>query len=143
MVRHERRQALRDALEDLERYRTTFPIAIFLTSRDAQRLILHSLYVAVQACVDEALEACKRRDLEVRGTYRDAFLTLGANGSLDAELASRLADWASFRNVLAHLYPVIDLRRVYGALDDIEDLAEFERWLIAGETPGCAVDGEP
>lgn len=126
--RPERRRALREAIEDLSRYAGQWTQAEFLASRDAQRMVLQALYVAAQACLDEALESCKARGLDAP-TYRDAFLVLAQAGTLDPELAARLADWASFRNVLAHFYPVIDLRRVYAALSELEDLAAFERWL--------------
>lgn len=127
MVRPERRRALNEALEDLRKYRARYDEQTFLTDRDAQRLVLHGLYIAVQACLDEAFEICREQNIESSGRYRDALLALGQAGILDAQLAARLADWASFRNVLAHFYPVIDLRRVYGALDDLGDLEAFAR----------------
>ena len=55
-----------------------------------------------------------------------AFIALGRDGVIDAELAARLADWASFRNVLAHFYPVVDMKRVWDALGEIEDLLAFQ-----------------
>lgn len=132
MVRPERRRALRDALKDLERYRQTWSEAQFLASRDAQRMVLQALYVAVQASVDEALEIAKERGIDPGTSYRDAFLALGREGGLDPELSARLADWASFRNVLAHFYPVMDLRRVFAALDEVKDLEAFRMWLERG-----------
>lgn len=129
MPRKERLKALDDALADLRRYRSTWSEQEFLTSRDAQRMVLQAMYVAVQACVDEALASCRARDQQP-DSYREAFLALGEMGLLDADLAVRLADWASFRNVLAHFYPVIDLRRVYDALGEIGDLAAFRKWIV-------------
>lgn len=129
MVRSERRRALHEALEDLQRYRKSFTEEQFLAQRDPQRLVLQALYTAVQACLDEALEVCRSRGVQVGDTYRDAFLALGQAGILDSTLAVRLADWASFRNVLAHFYPVVDMRRVFGILDEMGDLQAFEKWL--------------
>ncbi|MBI2901883.1 MAG: DUF86 domain-containing protein [Planctomycetes bacterium] len=134
MVRKERRRALREALADLQRYAVTVPRDRFLADRDVQRQVLHALYVAVQACLDEAVEACQASGIEAGDTYREAFLALGRAGLLDPALASRLADWASFRNVLAHFYPVLDLERAHGALGEIDDLRAFESWL-QGRSP--------
>jgi len=131
MVRKERRRALREALDDLERYRIAYDRATFRASRDAQRLVSHALYVAVQSCLDEAQEACRTRKLDAGDRYRECFVTLGKAGALDPSLAGRLSDWASFRNVLAHFYPVLDIERVYDALSELEDLAAFERWILA------------
>lgn len=136
MVRRERRRALREALEDLARYRHDYDRGAFLGSRDVQRQVLQALYVAVQACVDEAFEACRARGIATDVPYREAFLGLGQAGALAPTAATRLADWASFRNVLAHFYPVLDLDRVWVALDnDLDDLVDFERWLLAQKEP--------
>jgi uncharacterized protein YutE (UPF0331/DUF86 family) len=131
MVRRERRRALDDALDDLRSYRRQYTLDHFLTDRHIQRQVLHALYTAVQASIDEAVAACSANGIDAGNRYRDAFLALGTAGLIDAELASRMADWASFRNVLAHFYPVLDLRRVYGALDEIEDLEVFRDWARA------------
>lgn len=133
MVRVERRQALADALADLRRYASENGLDRFLGTRDVQRLVMHALYVAVQACIDEAMEACRDRRLGEVQSYRDAFRLLGEAGIIDPALASSLSDWASFRNVLAHFYPVVDLRRVWAALDDLDELERFQRDLSASD----------
>jgi len=129
VVRKERRRALRDALEDLRRYRDQFDLARFRTERDAQRLVLQAMYVAVQASIDEANALAAELGLSAE-TYREGFLVLGSAGHLDAVLASAMVDWASMRNVLAHFYPVLDLDRVHAALKDIDQLEAFEAWLL-------------
>ena len=129
-VRPERRAALRSALLDLHRYHGTFSRDTFLADTDAQRLVLHALYVAVQACGDEALEICRREGTGHDGSYRDAFLALGAARLLPAELSGQMASWASMPSVLAHVYPLLELARVWDALDDLEQLEAFEEWLL-------------
>jgi len=131
MVRDERRAALRAALEDLARYRQAFDLPRLLADRDAQRLVLHAMYVATQACIDEAQQRVAELGLATSNTYRDAFLVLSQAGHLPHELGGQMALWASMRNVLAHFYPVLDLRRVHAAMSDLEQLASFEAWLLA------------
>lgn len=129
MVREERRRSLGEALDDLDRYAGQFDLPRLETDRDAQRLVLHAMYVAIQACVDEAAEICRDAGLDCGSTYRQVFTTLGGAGILDTELAGRMASWASMRNVLAHFYPVIEMRRVHEALADRGDLRAFEAWI--------------
>lgn len=129
MVRPERRTALRRAIEDLHRYQATYPRDRFLADTDAQRLVLHAMYVAVQSCVDEALEICREEGTGHDGTYREAFLSLAAARLLDPTLAGQMASWASMRNVLAHFYPILDLGRVWDALSDVHQIEAFEAWL--------------
>jgi uncharacterized protein YutE (UPF0331/DUF86 family) len=68
-------------------------------------------------------------------------MSLARAGRLPPDLASRLADWASFRNVLAHFYPVLDLRRVHESLSEIGDLRRFLDWLGEGEVQGRGEEG--
>lgn len=131
MVKEERRRSLREALDDLDRYAETYDLERLEGDRDAQRLVLHAMYVAIQACVDEAAEICREEGLDCGSTYRQVFTQLGRRGVLDGSLAGRMASWASMRNVLAHFYPVLDMRRVHEALGDREDLKEFTAWLEA------------
>lgn len=140
MVRKERRAALRDALTDLERYARMFERPRFLGDRDAQRLVLQAMYVAVQACIDEAMEVCEEAGIGHGETYREVFLALGNAGLLDPTLAGQMSGWASFRNVLAHFYPVLDLERTYAALADVPQLRAFEAWLLARSPAAPAPD---
>jgi uncharacterized protein YutE (UPF0331/DUF86 family) len=50
---------------------------------------------------------------------------------MEPELAERLAAWAGFRNVLAHLYVSIDHDRAYDALVEVSDLERFAA-LVSG-----------
>jgi uncharacterized protein YutE (UPF0331/DUF86 family) len=120
MVKEQRRRSLREALDDLDRYAGMYD---------------HAMYVAIQACVDEAAEICREAGLDCGSTYREVFTQLGRSGVLDSSLAGRMAIWASMRNVLAHFYPVLDMRRVHEALEDRQDLKEFAAWLETRDPP--------
>ena len=122
---------LLDNLADLRRYRTRISRDELRSDRDAQHLVLHALYVAVQASVDMALHVGADLGLAQTASYQDAFRHLGAAGQLDPELATRLTGWAGLRNVLAHFYPVVDYDRVHDALLELSDLEDFAAWISA------------
>jgi len=116
---------LLDALSDLRRYRESIPRERLRSDRDAQHMVLHALYVAVQAALDLAMHLGADAGLPEAGSYQDAFRRLGEAGVAERDLAARLAAWAGFRNVLAHFYPVLDYDRAYDALSEIGDLEAF------------------
>jgi len=116
---------LLDALSDLRRYRESIPRERLRSDRDAQHMVLHALYVAVQAALDLAMHLGADAGLPEAGSYQDAFRRLGEAGVVERDLAARLAAWAGFRNVLAHFYPVLDYDRAYDALSEIGDLEAF------------------
>jgi uncharacterized protein YutE (UPF0331/DUF86 family) len=122
---------LLDNLSDLRGYRARITREQLRRERDAQHLVLHALYLAVQASIDLALHIGADAGLPQSATYQDAFHRLGAAGLVDSPLTTRLAGWAGLRNVLAHLYPTIDHDRIYDALGEIGDLETFAAAVAA------------
>ena len=119
------------SVSDLKRYRERVTREELRTNRDAQHMVLHALYVATQSAVDLAMHLGADAGLPQAETYQDAFRRLGEAGWLEPTLAERLAAWAGFRNVLAHLYAVIDYDRVYDALAEVSDLERFAALVSA------------
>lgn len=77
-------------------------------------VILH-LWQATQIVIDLAIAACLALRLGTPSSYADAFRRLQSGGAIDAELAGRLVRAAGFRNVIAHAYDTLDMRRVHAA----------------------------
>lgn len=131
---------LADALADLTRYRREVTREQLASSRDAQHMVLHALYVAVQAAVDLAMHLGADAGLPQAATYQDAFRRLGEAKLIEEGLAQRLAGWAGFRNVLAHSYAIVDFDRVFEALGEVQDLEKFaaliSQALVVGSDGG-------
>ena len=98
----------------------------FLPATDASDAVILHLWQAVQIVIDVAVSICVDRGLGTPSTYADAFRRLAEAGELPAELADRLARAVGFRNVVAHAYERVDMRRVHeAALAGPADLREF------------------
>jgi uncharacterized protein YutE (UPF0331/DUF86 family) len=113
------------SVSDLKRYRASVTREDLRTNRDTQHMVLHALYVATQSALDLAMHLGADAGLPQAETYQDAFRRLGEAGWLEPPLVERLAAWAGFRNVLAHLYATVDYDRAYDALTDVSDLERF------------------
>lgn len=118
-------QVLLDAISDLRRYQGSVSSQQLAKDRDAQHMVLHAMYIAVQATVDLAMHVAADRGLPQSSTYRAVFGQLADAGVIDAPLAARLEGWAGFRNVLAHFDSVVDYDRVHAALGEVSDLEDF------------------
>lgn len=93
-----------------------------------QRFLLHTLQMAIQAALDAASHIVTDERLGEPEANRELFLILGSHGWLPSDLAHRLAEMASFRNVIVHGYSRVDLgivRRI--AEEDLDDLQAFIR----------------
>ena len=87
----------------------------FQSATDASDAVILHLWQATQMVIDVATACSIRFGLGTPATYADAFERLRDAGVIGEALASRLARAAGFRNVVAHAYDRLDMRRVYDA----------------------------
>jgi uncharacterized protein YutE (UPF0331/DUF86 family) len=93
---------------------------------DASDAVILQLWQATQIVIDLAVSASVALGAGTPSTYADAFRRLAAAGVLDQALAGRLAKAAGFRNLVAHAYDRLDMRRVHrAATDGPADLSAF------------------
>lgn len=98
---------------------------------DASDIIVLHLWQAVQSVIDLAGSACLHFHLGTPQNYGEAFQRLADAGFLEPELAGRLTQAVSFRNVVAHAYDKLDMDRVYRAAR--EGPADLRAFLAALE----------
>ena len=84
-------------------------------STDASDSVILHLWQAVQIVIDVGVAVCVHSGLGAPPSYADAFKRLADAGHIEKDLADRLARAAGFRNVVAHAYEALDLRRVEAA----------------------------
>ena len=97
---------------------------------DASDAVILHLWQATQIVIDQAMRACLALDLGTPANYGDAFRLLQQAGVLDVALADRLVRAAGFRNIVAHAYGTLDLKRVHeAATNGPDDLRAFMRGM--------------
>jgi uncharacterized protein YutE (UPF0331/DUF86 family) len=82
---------------------------------DASDAVVLHLWQATQIVIDLAMAACLSMKLGTPASYADAFRHLEQAGVVDPALADRLVRAAGFRNIVAHAYGTLDMRRVHQA----------------------------
>jgi uncharacterized protein YutE (UPF0331/DUF86 family) len=82
---------------------------------DASDAVILHLWQATQIVIDLAMSACLSLNLGTPASYADAFRRLQQAGVIEIALADRMVRAAGFRNVVAHAYDTLDMRRVYAA----------------------------
>jgi len=93
---------------------------------DASDAVILHLWQATQIVIDLAMAACLAMKLGTPSSYADVFRRLHGAGVIDAESTDRLARAAGFRNVVAHAYDTLDMRRVHmAATNGPPDLLAF------------------
>ena len=87
----------------------------FEAATDASDAVILHLWQATQIVIDLAMTACLSLKLGTPASYADAFRRLEQARVIDTPLADRLVRAAGFRNIVAHAYETLDMRRVYAA----------------------------
>ncbi len=93
---------------------------------DASDAVVLHLWQATQIVIDLAMSACVATKLGTPSSYADAFRRLQTAGFVEAGVADRLVRAAGFRNVVAHAYDTLDMKRVHeSATNGPPDLLAF------------------
>ncbi len=85
----------------------------FQPASDASDAVVLHLWQATQIVIDVAMSACLALRLGTPGSYADAFRRLQHAEVIESSLADRLVRAAGFRNVVAHAYESLDMKRVH------------------------------
>lgn len=121
--------ALRTALDDLERYSREVPFERLARERDASRMVRQALQEGLQAAIDAGEIMISRTGAPPPTTYRNVFEVLRDRCGLPHDLAEAMGAAAGLRNVLVHVYTVLDLQRVHAAYTtDRPVLERFALW---------------
>ncbi len=108
------------------RDRLPTPPAGLQPATDASDAVVLHLWQATQIVIDLAMSACVALRLGTPRSYADAFRRLQRAGIVEPALADRLVQAAGFRNIVAHAYESLDLKRVQrAAADGPADLLRF------------------
>ena len=109
----------------LDQYAKTVTRQALESNLETWLLTKAALETAAQCSIDVATELVTRRGIGLPETYRESFLALAQAGLIRPELATALAKWAGLRNILVHMYTVLDLDEIHRALGDTAVLREF------------------
>lgn len=118
---------IEQSLERLERIRTGGRAA-FLADDDAKDIACYRLLLGIEAALALCYHVSARHLRRVPDDYAGCFAALETGGVIATDLSTRLQQMARFRNLLVHVYWVIDYHRVFDAIEnDLDDLRDFSR----------------
>lgn len=91
----------------------------------------YSFIVAIQACIDIASHIIAACGFRKPVGSADLFAVLGEEAILSDEFVAKLNGMVGFRNILAHMYWLIDYDKVYDSLPSgLEDIARFGQYIV-------------
>lgn len=131
-----RLSALEEYCAKLETFRE-YNLDEFLDDGDIHHLAERYLHLACECMIDIGQHIISDLGFRTPSNYQDVMEVLREEGVLDDALSVRLRQWMGFRNILVHLYLVIDHEKSYQAItEDLDEIRAFlriisQRYLIA------------
>ncbi len=120
-----RMRHLNEYLADLREYRSA-PWEKFQSDKILRRFIERTLHLAAECCIDIGNHIISINAFREPDGNRDIFRVLQEESVIGADLAERMKDVASFRNIIVQEYTRIDDSIIFGILKNrIDDLKEF------------------
>lgn len=124
---------LNEDLRDL-RQKAQVPKERYLQTRDMQAIVERRMQTAIESGINIGNHLIARLGLRAPQDYADVFRILAEAQIVPFELAQQMVDMVKFRNLLVHVYWMIDHERVYESLParllTLEAFAhQIARWL--------------
>ena len=120
---------------DRVKKQSALPLDRFLSSPDAQDIVLFNLHLAVQSCIDMAAHIVSEQGLGVAGSTSELFYFLEEQGVLDAVLCEKMTRAVGLRNLIVHEYGRLDMAQIHAACrHDVQDLSDFAAAMMTAFT---------
>jgi uncharacterized protein YutE (UPF0331/DUF86 family) len=116
---------LEDNLRNLNTVRKEYKIEDFQNDKIDEWGLRYGLFESIQLIIDLACSIVTQKNLGIPNNYSDCIQLLITNNYLDNDLGERIKNAVGLRNLLAHEYGIIDIKRLYSYLEHIEDLRNF------------------
>lgn len=109
----------------------------YLASPETRAMTERWLELSIQICIDLGTQRLMESSGRAPDSYADVFKSMAEADLLPVDLAARLSEAAKQRNLLVHLYMVIDDQKVFASLGALDDLRRFAAVI------GAEVDDAP
>jgi uncharacterized protein YutE (UPF0331/DUF86 family) len=122
-----RLQRLEANVRELQRFRQTYALETINRDLHLQWALRYGLLEAIQIVIDISCHVVSRKNLGTPATYAECIELLHRAGYLDGNLADVLSGVIGLRNILilVHEYTSIQIERLYGLLDRLDDFRDF------------------
>ena len=121
----ERLEQLERNVVELESFKTNTTAIDIKSDIQKQWTLRYGLFESIQIVIDLACHLSSYYNLGNPNTYAGCIELLVTNKYLSDTLGKKLVNMVGLRNLLTHEYITIDIERLYGLLDKLNDFTDF------------------
>lgn len=120
-----RLQRLEANVRELQRFRQTYSLENITHDPHLEWALRYGLLEAIQIVIDISCHVVSWKNLGAPATYTECIELLHRAGYLDDDLSRVLTSMIGLRNILVHEYASVQIERLYGLLDRLDDFRNF------------------
>lgn len=123
----ERLNQLEINIRELELFKNKYSVEEVKSQLQIQWTLRYGLLESIQIIIDIACHIVSKYNLSNPKSYAECIQVLAKEKYLSKELSEKLEGLSGLRNLLVHEYSVIDVAKLYGLLNNIDDLRHFSK----------------
>lgn len=123
----ERLNQLEINIRELELFKNKYSVEEVKSQLQIQWTLRYGLLESIQIIIDIACHIVSKYNLSNPKSYAECIQVLAKEKYLSKELSEKLEGLSGLRNLLVHEYSFIDVAKLYGLLNNIDDLRHFSK----------------
>lgn len=122
---HDRLKLLEDNVAELTLLRKKHTFDEISKEKSLEWALRYGFLESIQIIIDISCHLVSKYNLGNPQTYGECVEFLRKFDYIDEDLENKLIGMIGLRNILAHEYAAIDLEKLYGLLEKLDDIREF------------------
>jgi len=116
---------LEENLRTLKEIKKNYSLDDIISNKVDEWGLRYGLFESIQIVIDLSCHVVSEKNLGTPKNYSDCLSYLIANKYLSKELGEKLLRMIGLRNLLIHEYGIIESKKLYEYLDQLDDISEF------------------
>lgn len=121
----DRLRLLEENVSELVEFKNRHTVSDIKSDKSKEWALRYGLLESIQIVVDISCHLTTKYNLGNPSTYADCIEFLRRYKYLEDGLADKLTGMVGLRNILVHEYITVDVEKLYGLLNNINDFKEF------------------
>jgi uncharacterized protein YutE (UPF0331/DUF86 family) len=116
---------LEENLRTLKNVKDNYTLENLLTDKVDEWGLRYGIFESIQIIIDICCHIVAEKNLGAPQNYSECISCLTENKFLNLDLGNKLIGMIGLRNLIVHEYGIVDIKRVFGYLDHLEDISDF------------------
>lgn len=116
---------LEENIRTLEKFKSGYTLKDIGTDKIDEWGLRYGIFESIQIIIDISCHIVSEKNLGTPKSYSDCIKLLKSNNILTEDTTEKLLRMTGLRNILIHEYGIVDIKKIFSYLDELEDFRNF------------------